>query len=69
MSYRPQLLPTDLAALAAGVKPGTIRNWRHLGILEPAGGSGRKPLFNLADVIDAKNAPKTRDMASRAKAA
>lgn len=69
MDYRPQLLTTELAALATGVKPGTIRQWRYLQLLTPAGGTPRRPLYNLTDVINAKTAPKPRTLATLAKAA
>ena len=33
--------------------PGTIRNWRYLGLLTPIGGTPRRPLYNLADILNA----------------
>jgi hypothetical protein len=49
-----RLLPADLAALAVGVKPGT---------LQPAGGTERRPLYALDDLYAAKQAAsrKTRE--------
>lgn len=55
-----RLLPADLAALAVGVKPGTLRVWRHRGLLTPAGGTTRRPLYALADLHKAKHADKPR---------
>lgn len=69
MDYRPQLLTAELAALATGVKPGTIRQWRHLGLLAPTSGTPRRPLYNLNDLMRAKNAGKPRSLASLTKAA
>lgn len=55
-----RLLPADLAALAVGVKPGTLRVWRFRGLLTPAGGTPRRPLYNLEDIHAAKQADKPR---------
>lgn len=66
---RRRLLPADLAALAAGIQPDTIRDWRRRGLLKPAGGTPRRPLYALADVYAAKAAPKPTRANQRAKAA
>ncbi|MDX3044091.1 MerR family transcriptional regulator [Streptomyces caniscabiei] len=55
-----RLLPADLAALAVGVQPSTLRDWRRRGLLKPAGGTQRRPLYNPADVHAAKHADKPR---------
>lgn len=55
-----RVLPADLAALAVGVKPSTIRVWRHRGLITPVGGTERRPLYALADLHAAKQAPKPR---------
>jgi DNA-binding transcriptional MerR regulator len=55
-----RLLPAELAALAAGVSTSTIRVWRHRGLLKPAGGTARRPLYDPADLYSAKQAPKPR---------
>jgi DNA-binding transcriptional MerR regulator len=62
-------LPADLAALATGVKPATIRDWRRRGLLHPVGGTPRRPLYALEDLYAAKQAPKTTRPNQRAKAA
>lgn len=54
------LVPTDLAALAAGVSPATIRDWRRRGLLAVRGGTPRRPLYDLRDVRWARDAPKPR---------
>ena len=54
------LLPADLAALAAGVQPSTLRDWRRRGLITPAGGTARHPLYDLADLHAARQAPKPR---------
>jgi predicted site-specific integrase-resolvase len=61
-SLPPGQLTTTQAAMAAGVQPGTIRDWVRRGILKPCGGSPRRRIFRVADVTAAKAAPKpTRD--------
>ena len=54
------LVPTHIAALAAGVSPATIRDWRRRGLLHPAGGTSRQPLYDVRDVRRARDAPKPR---------
>ena len=66
---RRRLLPAELAALAAGIQPSTIRDWRRRGLLTPTGGTARRPLYALADVYAAMHAPKTTRPNQRAKAA
>jgi DNA-binding transcriptional MerR regulator len=55
-----RLLPADLAARAAGVKPATLRDWRRRGLIRPAGGTERHPLYALDDLHAARQAPKPR---------
>nr|WP_173295549.1 hypothetical protein [Streptomyces sp. F2] len=55
-----RLLPAELAALAVGVKPATLRVWRFRGLLVPSGGTDRRPLYSLADLHAAKHADKPR---------
>lgn len=55
-----RLLPPELAAIAVGVKPSTLRVWRHRGLLQPAGGTERRPLYALEDLYAAQQAPKPR---------
>lgn len=55
-----RLLPPELAALAVGVKPGTLRVWRFRGLLTPSGGTPRRPLYALQDLHAAKQADKPR---------
>ena len=65
------LVNTDLAAQIAGVKPGTIRQWKNRGHLEVATDTdGRefrdphnRPLFNFMDVIEVEY--KLRERARR----
>lgn len=60
LGYMARLLPADLAALAVGVKPGTLRQWRYRGHLQPAGGTERRPLYALDDLYAAKQAASRR---------
>ncbi|MGW8703359.1 MerR family transcriptional regulator [Streptomyces eurythermus] len=62
-------VPADVAAIATGVKPATIRDWRRRGLLTPVGGTPRRPLYALEDVYAAQQAPKTSRANQRAKAA
>lgn len=55
-----RVLPAELAAVAVGVKPGTLRVWRHRGLITPVGGTARHPHYALADLIAARDAPKPR---------
>lgn len=66
---RRRLLPADLAAVATGVRPATIRDWRRRGLLTPAGGTPRRPLYALDDIYAAQQAPKATRPNQRAKAA
>lgn len=60
MSHRPKPLPADLAALAAGITPATLRDWRRRGLITPVGGTARRPLYAVADLHRAQQAPKSR---------
>lgn len=60
MTHRPRLLPAELAALACGIAPATLRDWRRRGILTPAGGTPRRPLYDVADLHAAQQAPKPK---------
>jgi DNA-binding transcriptional MerR regulator len=55
-----RLLPADLAARAAGIRPATLRDWRRRGLITPAGGTTRYPLYALDDLHAAKQASKPR---------
>lgn len=46
----PLMTASDAASLA-GVRPGTIRKWRHLGYIAPVGGSARYPLYDTGAVL------------------
>ena len=59
------LLDTATAAHAMKVAPGTIRRWRHRGLLTPAGGTERRPLWRLSDLLRARAAPKPRHAVRR----
>lgn len=49
MTLAPKLAPADVAALAAGVKPNTIRQWAARGKLTRHGTSSRR-LYDLREV-------------------
>jgi hypothetical protein len=59
-SLPPGLLTTSLAAKACGVEPATIRDWVRRGVLTRCGGSPRRPMYRVEDVIAAKTAPKPK---------
>ncbi|MEU9400558.1 hypothetical protein [Streptomyces sp. NPDC048242] len=65
-SLPPGLLTTSLAAMAAGVSPDTIRDWKRRKILTPCGGSPRRPVYRVDDVLAAKLAPKPTRTGQRA---
>ena len=47
----PLMTASDVASLA-GVRPGTIRQWRHRGYITPTGGgTGRFPLYDVGAVL------------------
>lgn len=60
-----RLLPADLAARAAGVQPSTLRDWRRRGLITPAGGSERRPLYDVQQLYAAQQASKPRRTAQR----
>lgn len=53
-------LSTGEAAFILGIAAATIRDWRRRGLITPAGGTERKPLWSVPDLIAARDAPKTR---------
>lgn len=54
---RPTLVDTELAALATGVKPGTIRVWLHRGKLTHHGHDhNRRTLVDLDELQQLKTA-------------
>jgi hypothetical protein len=65
-SVPPGYLTTDLAAKAAGVQPGTIRDWVRRGILHRTAGSPRHPLYAVDAVTAAKAAAKPTRPGQRA---
>lgn len=65
VSTPPGYLTTELAAQAAGVQPGTIRDWVRRGILQRSAGSPRHPLYTVEAVMAAKDAPKPNSNRSR----
>ncbi|NUP37021.1 MAG: MerR family transcriptional regulator [Streptomyces sp.] len=62
-------LPAPLAAALVGVSTATLRDWRRRGLLAPVGGTPRRPLYAAADVLAARDAPKTTRDNQRARAA
>lgn len=61
----PGLLTTKLAAMACDVQPDTIRDWVRRGLLKRCGGSPRRPIYRVEDVMTAKTAPKPNSERSR----
>lgn len=51
-------LTTSMAALAAGVQPATIRDWVRRGILARCGGTPKRPVYRISDVIAARDTAK-----------
>lgn len=69
MEYRsllPGQLTTSTAALACGVQPATIRDWVRRGLLARIGGTPKRPIYRLQDVIAARDAPKPTRPGQRA---
>jgi hypothetical protein len=64
-SLPPGLLTTSLAAKACGVEPATIRDWVRRGVLTRCGGSPRRPMYRVEDVMAAKTAPKPKPERSK----
>lgn len=54
------LVDTEVAAVAAGVAPATIRDWARRGLLRRRGGSERRPKWDLREVRAARDADKPR---------
>jgi DNA-binding transcriptional MerR regulator len=53
-------LTTAQAAEQLGVEPATVRDWARRGLLEPAGGTSRRPLWRGSDLLAAAKARKPR---------
>jgi len=51
-------LTTAQAAGQVGVTPATVRDWKRRGLLAPAGGTQRAPLWRASDLLVAWRAPK-----------
>ncbi|MFE5675091.1 MerR family transcriptional regulator [Streptomyces erythrochromogenes] len=69
MEYRslpPGLCTTTTAALACGVQPATIRDWVRRGLLSRAGGTPKRPIYRVRDVLAARDAPKPSRPGQRA---
>ncbi|WP_030387056.1 hypothetical protein [Streptomyces sp. NRRL S-241] len=69
MEYRslpPGQVTTTTAALACGVQPATIRDWVRRGILTRMGGTPKRPIYRLTDVISARDVPKPTRAGQRA---
>lgn len=65
-SLPPGLLTTSLAAKACGVEPATVRDWVRRGILQRCGGSPRRPIYRVDEVLAAKLATKPTRAGQRA---
>ncbi|MFD3777337.1 MerR family transcriptional regulator [Streptomyces sp. NPDC058612] len=57
-SLPPGQLTTSTAALACGVAPATIRDWVRRGLLDRCGGTPKRPIYSLAAILAARDAPK-----------
>lgn len=60
----PRTLSTGEAAFILGIRAATIRDWRRRGLITPAAGTDRKPLWSVTDLIAARDAPKGRRLDS-----
>jgi DNA-binding transcriptional MerR regulator len=60
MTTADRTLTTGEAAFILGIAAATIRDWRRRGLITPAGGTERRPLWSVADLIAARDAPKNR---------
>ncbi|KIX72146.1 hypothetical protein [Streptomyces manipurensis] len=58
ISLPPGLCTTTTAALACGVQPATVRDWVRRGLLARVGGTPKRPIYRLDDVLAAHAAPK-----------
>lgn len=58
-AHRPRTVPTELAALAAGVSPATIRKWASRGKITRYGRPGRAEydLDELSAIVSARRRP------------
>lgn len=48
------LIDTEAACRALGIKPATLRGWKHKHLIRPAGGTVRKPLWRIDDLLVAQ---------------
>jgi hypothetical protein len=58
--YASGVVNTDAAALHLGVAAATLRDWKRRGLITPAGGTTRYPLWALADLVTPTGRPATR---------
>ncbi|MGP3686518.1 MerR family transcriptional regulator [Streptomyces sp. IBSNAI002] len=65
LALPPGLVTTTTAALACGVQPATIRDWVRRGLLTRCGGTPKRPIYRLQDVLAARDAPKPSRMGQR----
>ncbi|MFB7171099.1 MerR family transcriptional regulator [Streptomyces sp. NPDC056254] len=66
LALPPGLVTTTTAALACGVQPATIRDWVRRGLLARVGGTPKRPIYRLRDVLAARDAPKPSSVSQRA---
>ncbi|MFE7099767.1 MerR family transcriptional regulator [Streptomyces erythrochromogenes] len=66
LALPPGLVTTTTAALACGVQPATIRDWVRRGLLNRIGGTPKRPIYKLSDVLAAHTAPKPSRPGQRA---
>ncbi|MCP9209295.1 hypothetical protein [Streptomyces cucumeris] len=66
LSLLPGRLTTSMAAMATGKQPATIRDWVRRGILTRCGGTPKRPIYRLDDVMAAQEAAKPSRPGQRA---
>ena len=65
LSLPPGYLTTSMAAQAAGKEPATIRDWVRRGILARCGGTPKRPIYRVNDVLAAAQAAKPNRQGQR----
>ena len=65
-SLPPGYVTTTTAALACGVAPATVRDWVRRDLLRPCGGTPKRRIYRLSEVLAARDAPKPTRAGQRA---